>query len=513
MKNYLKHVLYLLFAVILVSSQAQALTARQIVEPFFGGETRVTMGCDDVSSLLNGSDDPLAQVMSRLVFPLIRDRTTAGALASIKAVAVRASERHGAENGEQAVFAIEIDPSFSVPVPADAGFSLPPAPEGVELDPLSMTKDGYAALLRRGGQTFIIGASDDPLMLNAMAVVPEETPVEPRHVDEPLWIALTVARSELEEFWRGTAMSDVFGADLRLEYGIGSTPDSFRVRAWTNSAELVQESPDPGRECLYAPRPVGGDSLYGLLSFEGLASSMSRHKNFGFLKGWLHKAAQMLDLTDEEFYALLDSRVTAACAGSFSFLLGSLPGAYVHLEGIPRHVSEKLLSLCFALINGQKSLSGKSEFFSEGEWSGLRMMVGGMVPAYGAVSDRGLIFGLQDSGELSKKPSVAPEISETLQSKPPFVLCLDTQTILARLRTLIASMGALVLGVEERQQVETVMQMLEGFGVFTLAADSVSECRAELFICQPAFGQLLDAAAGYLSETQGAKPHIGSLLP
>lgn len=513
MKNYLKHILYLLFAVILVSSQAQALTARQIVEPFFGGETRATMGCDDVSSLLNGSDDPLAQVMSRLVFPLIRDRTTAGALASIKAVAVRASERHGAEKREQTAFAIEIDPSFSVPVPADAGFSLPPAPDGVKLDPLSMTKDGYAALLRRGGQTFIIGASDDPLMLNAMAGVPEETPVESRHVDEPLWFVCNIARPGIEKLLRGTEVPDVFDTALRVELGIGSTPDSFRARVWTNAAELMQESSEPGRDCRYAPLPIGGESLYGLLSFEGLASSMLRGKNFDIVKGWLHKAAQMLNLTDEEFYALVDSRLTVACAGSFSFLLGSLPGAYVHLEGIPRHVSEKLLSLCFALINGQKSLSGKSEFFSEGEWNGLRMMVGGMVPAYGAVSDRGLIFGLQDSGELSKKPSVASEISETLQSKPPFVLCLDTQTILARLRTLIASMGALVLGVEERQQVETVMQMLEGFGVFTLAADSVSECRAELFICQPAFGQLLDAAAGYLSETQGAKPHIGSLLP
>ena len=485
MKLSFKRFVYPVLLAVLLAASAGAITPRQLVAPFFLEEDHVALGGSDLRALLN-DPRPLSQIAAKIALPLARE----GAL---QPAVKDCLDRVGAfvfhngvktEEGEHRELIVAAEVLGDLPeAPRDAGFTIPDEIEGATLTPVGVyTVNGqkaYCAFLSRDGQNFIVAAKNDPSLLSVMASVPSDIQAEPVPAS-PLWLSGYTPPSKLSQLFKKGVLPEGLTKALRFTVALDQTERSIRAHVWSNLGEIItrDEVPVSGER----PFLTGSETVYGLLSFEGLYNALGEHRDT------IAKALTVAGLSEEEIASVLSRRVTVGAAGKSSSLFGSFPGCYVHLAGASRATAEKLVSLV-KLAASQKST--KVAPFSQGSWRGVSMTKW-MFTAFAAASDQGFIIAFQDTKELGRTPRPAPEIARLLAENHAFLLCLDTQALADKLDSGLGMLGSLFLNDEQQRQIETALKTLEAFGVFTLTANSVEESDAELFVNEPAFGRLID---------------------
>ena len=510
MKLSFKRSFYALFVLVLTAVQASAITPRQLVAPFFAEEEHAAFGGADLQALLKDESRPLGQIAAKIVLPLVKSGELQPAVLECiehMGAFVFHSGGKGESERRETVFAAEVAGALPA-APEDAGFVIENVPEGTTLTPVGVySLNGqkvYCAFLYRDGQNFIIAAENDPALLSLMAAVPADTKPENESMGaSPLWASGYTPPSRFSQAFKKDILPQALQTPLRFELSLDHTERSIRARVRSNLNEFLPfgEVPVSGEK----PFLIGSDSLYGLLSFEGLYSALEKHQDK------IAQAAAAAGFSSEEIAAVLSRRITIGAAGKSSSLIGSFPGVYVHLAGANQAVAEKLLSLVKAAASDK---STKMEPFSQGAWHGVRMSRWSMLSAYAAASDQGFVIAFQDARELTRTPRPAPEIEKILAENHPFVLCFDSQALMDKLDSALGMLGSLFMNDEQQRQMESAFKLMEAFGVFTLTADRVEEHDAELFINQPAFGRLLDDLSARIRLSgQNKKPVILPAAP
>ena len=490
----------------LLAASACAVTPRQLVAPFFVDEDHLALGGRNLQELLNDTR-PLSQIATKIALPLAREGVLQPALKECL-------DRIGAfvfhngvktEEGEHREMVLAAEVMGDLPAaPAEAGFDIADVPDGTTLVPVGVyTVNGqkaYCAFLSRDGQNFIVAAKNDPALLSVMAAVPADIQTEPEPAS-PLWLSGYTPPSKLSQAFKKDVLPDALTKPLRFTIGLDQTERSIRAHVWSNLSEFFtrDELPASGDR----PFLIGSENLYGLLSFEGLYNALGDNRDKAVA------AAAAVGLSEDDLAAVLSRRITIAAAGKSSSLIGSFPGAYIHLAGADRATGEKLVNLV-KLAAAEKST--KAEPFTQGPWQGVRMSKW-MLTAYAAASDHGFVLAFQDTRELSRTPRPAPEIERLLAEKHDFVLCVDTQALADKLDSSLGMLSSLFLNDEQQRQIETALKTLEAFGVFTLVADSVEENDAELFVNPPAFARLIDNLSARIKVVAPAHPAPGIVPP
>jgi len=486
MKTALKRFFCVAFISVLLCRASAAIEPRQLVSPFLTDDEHVAFGGNDLHALLKDESRPLGQIAAKIVLPLVRGEALPPPIAEcVDRIGPFAALITKDENSHrESVFAAEIRGELPA-APTGAGYTIENAPEGTTLAPVGIyTLNGrkiYCAFLSRSGQNFVIGAENDPALLNVIAAAPDDAQTDKPSYGHPLWVKGYTPPSRLSKVLKSELLPQALQKPLRFEIGLDQTERSIRAHIWYNLSELfaVDEFPAP-REKTFL---IGSNDLYGLLSFEGFAAALTPHLDK------LEQAAAVVGLSAEDLAAVLSHRITIGAAGKSSGLIGSFPGFYIHLAGAEPVIAEKLLALA---TTAAKDRTSKTETFTQGAWHGIRMSRWAMFSAFAAASEQGFVLAFQDSRELERTPSPAPEISQLLSQDHRFILCFDAQALMNKLDSALNMIGSLFMNDEQQRQMESAFKLMEAFGVFTLVADSIEESSAELYVNQPAFGQLLD---------------------
>ncbi|MST55192.1 hypothetical protein FYJ74_03935 [Pyramidobacter sp. SM-530-WT-4B] len=497
----------LFLAAALWAVPAEAVTTAQLVSPFFKEESRLSMSCENVKALFNDGARPLEQIFSKAAAAAMElDEDPDFRELVLHAGSAEGRWRYdvGARSVGTGVFAVELDDGFQLPFgSATFPLHLSAAPPGTTLETLAVAGSEespvYIALLRRGGQRFIVGASDDSTLLEAMAAVPDTEPLEPKHAPAPIGFAFFLPQSQLPLLFGQRALPDKFlKAPFAFEVGISDTERSLRARLWSNASEIVAFEAAKGSADTHPgyalppvqekPLLVGGGPLLALLSVEKLLPSEDALDSS--LRQKLLPALEKFGLTMSDLAEVLRGRITVAVAGRSSGLLGSYPGFYLHLSGANQRVCELLLGLLQKQAESRASV--KTEPFAQGQWQGLRLSNNLLFSGYAASSPRGFIAAFQNSAELERTPSPADDIRNALAKPGYFAFSLDFPALRTELKKLIDRFGPPSADAERRRAAEATVDALDAFGVFNITVTGPDGADAELFVREPQFGRLLD---------------------
>lgn len=497
----------LLLAAALWAVPAGAVTTAQLVSPFFKEESRLSMSCENVKALFNNGSRPLERIFSKTAAAAMElDEDPDFRELVLHAGSVEGRWRYdvGARSVGAGVFAVELDDGFQLPFGSETfPLHLNAAPPGTTLETLAVAGSTespvYIALLTRGGQRFIVGASDDSTLLETMAAVPDTEPLEPKHAPAPIGFAFFVPPSQLPLlFGRSDLPGRFLKAPFAFEVGISDTERSLRARLWSNANgtgafEAAKGSADTHPGYVLPPvqeKPllVGGGPLLALLSVEKLLPSEDALD--GSLRQKLLPALENLGLTMSDLAEALRGRITVAVSGRSGGLLGSYPGFYIHLSGANRRVCDLLLG--FLQKQAESRAAVKTEPFAQGQWKGLRLSNNLLFSGYAASSPRGFIAAFQDSAELERTPSPADDIRNALDKPGYFAFSLDLPALRTELKKLIDRFGSPGMDDERRRTAEETVDAMDAFGVFNITVTGLDGADAELFVREPQFSRLLD---------------------
>ena len=497
----------LFLAAALWAVPAGAVTTAQLVSPFFKEESRLSMSCENVKALFNDGARPLEQIFSKAAAAAMElDEDPDFRELVLHAGSAEGRWRYdvGARSVDTGVFAVELDDGFQLPFgSATFPLHLSAAPPGTTLETLAVAGSEespvYIALLTRGEQRFIVGASDDSTLLEAMAAVPDTEPLEPKHAPAPIGFAFFLPQSQLPLLFGQRALPDKFlKAPFAFEVGISDTERSLRARLWSNASEIVAFEAAKGSADTHPgyalppvqekPLLVGGGPLLALLSVEKLLPSEDALDSS--LRQKLLPTLEKFGLTMSDLAEVLRGRITVAVAGRSSGLLGSYPGFYLHLSGANQRVCELLLGLLQKQAESRASV--KTEPFAQRQWQGLRLSNNLLFSGYAASSPRGFIAAFQNSAELERTPSPADDIRNALAKPGYFAFSLDFPALRTELKKLIDRFGPPSADAERRRAAEAAVDALDAFGVFNITVTGPDGADAELFVREPQFGRLLD---------------------
>lgn len=497
----------LLLAAALWAVPAGAVTTAQLVSPFFKEESRLSMSCENVKALFNNGSRPLEQIFSKAAAAAMElDEDPDFRELVLHAGSAEGRWRYdvGARSVGAGVFAVELDKEFQLPFgDKTIPLQLNAAPPGTALETLAVAGSEespvYIALLTRGEQRFIVGASDDSTLLETMAAVPDTEPLKPKHAPAPIGFAFFVPQSQLPLLFGQRSLPDSFlKAPFAFEVGISDTERSLRARLWSNTSgtgafEAAKGSADTHPGYMLPPvqeKPllVGGGPLLALLSVEKTLPSEDALD--GSLRQKLLPALENFGLTMSDLAEVLRGRITIAAAGRSGGLLGSYPGFYIHLSGANQRVCELLLDL---LQKQTESLAAvRTEPFAQGQWKGLRLSNNLLFSGYAASSPRGFIAAFQNSAELKRTPSPADDIRNALDKPAYFVFSLDFPALTLELKKLIDRFGSPGMDHERRRAAEAAVDAMDAFGVFNITVTDLDGADVELFVREPQFSRLLD---------------------
>lgn len=495
----------LLLAAALWSVPAAAVTTAQLVSPFFKEECRISVNCENVKTLFSNGSGPLEQIFSNAAaaIGLNEDPNFRELLLHAGSAECRWRCDASARNTGTGVFAVELDDEFQLPFGSELiPLQLSAAPPGTKLETLTVAGSEespvYIALLTRGGQRFIVGASDDSRLLETMASVTDTEPLEPRHAQAPVSFAFFLPQTQLHTLLGKNELSARLKGPFAFEVGISGTERSLRAQLWSNAATLGASEPAKGSAGTHPgytlppvqerPLLVGGGPLLALLSVEKLLPSEDALNSS--LRQKLLPSLESLGLTTSDLAEVLRGRITVAAAGRSGGLLGSYPGFYIHLSGANQRVCELLLELL--QTQGESHASVAVEPFALGQWQGLRLSNKLLFSGYAAASPRGFIAAFQDSAELERTPSLTDDIRNALDDPAYFVFSLDFPALTLELKKLIDRFGSLSTDDRQRRTAKETVDAMDAFGVFNITVTAPDRASAELFVREPQFSRLLN---------------------
>ena len=497
----------LLLAAALWAVPAGAVTTAQLVSPFFKEESRLSMSCENVKALFNNGSRPLEQIFSKAAAAAMElDEDPDFRELVLHAGSAEGRWRYdvGARSVGAGVFAVELDKEFQLPFgDKTIPLQLNAAPPGTALETLAVAGSEespvYIALLTRGEQRFIVGASDDSTLLETMAAVPDTEPLEPKHAPAPIGFVFFVPPSQLPLMFGQRDLPDkFFKTPFAFEAGISDTERSLRARLWSTTSEIVAFEAAKGSADTHPgyalppvqekPLLVGGGPLLALLSVEKLLPGEDALDSS--LRQKLLPVMEKFGLTMSDLAEALRGRITVAVSGRSSGLLGSYPGFYLHLSGANQRVCELLLGLLEKQAKSRSST--ETEPFTLGQWKGLRLSRNLLFSGYAASSPQGFIAAFQNSSELERTPSPADDIRNALARPSYFAFSLDLPALRAELKKLTDRFGLPGAKAERRRAAEAAIDALDAFGVFNITATGLNGADAELFVREPQFSRLLD---------------------